>query len=274
MGTLSQPSSTSIVMSVPQSSVARIEGLRGIRTTTFSLDDVDKLDLVSARKIATILGCEAGVPDDAHDGTSLRTSQAGRGNPVVTALRSIHPSMLVVAIANLIVGLWTIVETVWHTVGDHASRTMARTPVRDATPTRTGIPAPTRAPGVWILLHDVLPDDHERIDAARRRCEDFAKVGERLGDLRSSETSSSISGLVSRMASELAEVVAYGTRAEASKAASGVLDTLERLARRAEDERARLVQGLTDKLDTTRRFIDAKLDDQGLSSIPDEGSRT
>ena len=274
VGTLSQPSSTSIVMSVPQSSVARIEGLRGIRTTTFSLDDVDKLDLVSARKIATILGCEAGVPDDAHDGTSLRTSQAGRGNPVVTALRSIHPSMLVVAIANLIVGLWTIVETVWHTVGDHASRTMARTPVRDATPTRTGIPAPTRAPGVWILLHDVLPDDHERIDAARRRCEDFAKVGERLGDLRSSETSSSISGLVSRMASELAEVVAYGTRAEASKAASGVLDTLERLARRAEDERARLVQGLTDKLDTTRRFIDAKLDDQGLSSIPDEGSRT
>ena len=274
VGTLSQPSSTSVVMSVPQSSVARIETLRGIRTTSFSLDDVGKLDLTSARTIATILGCGTGVPDDVRAGTALCASGEGRGNPLVTALRALHPSMLVIAIANVIVGLWTIVETVWHTIGDHASRTMARTPVRDATPPRAGLAAPTRAPGVWSLLHDVLPDDHERIDAARRRCEDFAKVGERLGDLRSSETSSSISGLVSRMASELAEVVAYGTRAEASKAASGVLDTLERLARRAEDERARLVQGLTDKLDTTRRFIDAKLDDQGLSSIPDEGSRT
>lgn len=273
VGTLSQPSSTSVVMSVPDSSVARIERLRGIRTTSFSLDDVGKLDLVSARTIATILGCGTGVPDNARAGTSLRVSATGRENPVVSALQAAHPSMLLVAIANMIVGLWTIVETIWHTIGDHASRTMARTPVRDATPARAAIPAPTPTPEVWGLLHDVLADDHERIDAARRHCEEFTRVGERLGDLRSSETSSSISGLVSRMASELTDVVAYGTRAEASKAASGVLDTLERLAQRAEDERARLVQGLTDRLDTTRRFVDAKLDDQGLSSIPDEGSR-
>lgn len=273
VGALSQPSSTSIVMSVPQSSVARIEGLRGIRTTSFSLDDVGKLDLVSARTIATILGCGTGVPDDVRAGTSLRASGRGRGNPIVTALRDVHPSMLVVAIANIIVGLWTIVETMWHALGDRAFMAVDRLLVRDHVPAPVRLVAQPPSPTVWSLLHDVLQEDRERIEAARHRCEEFVRVGERLGDLRSSETSSSISGLVSRMASELTEVIAYGSRAEASKAAAGVLDTMERLARRAEDERARLVQGLTDRLETTRRFVDAKLDDQGLSSIPDEGSR-
>lgn len=46
------------------------------------------------------------------------------------------------------------------------------------------------------------------------------------------------------------------------------MDTVDRLAERAEQERVRLVSQVAMRLETTRRFVDAKLDHQGLVPLP------
>jgi len=270
VGTIEQPSSTSLVVELPQNLALRIERMASsVRVTAFSKNDLHTVDRRSAYEFATVMKCRIH-HDYANEARSITVASDGldeprgavadrwlRPSPVVRATRhdALHRAWrLMAGVLDLMLLPFEVLIALDKGLGKTSPRIVDHAP------------NPIR---VWTLLERALPDEPDRILICRTRCDEFERVAARWGDARSAETSSSVTGLLDRLAAEMADMVEWSLPQEVEAAAKDVLDTLERLGLRAEEERRRLVSGLRGRLDTTRRFVELKLDDSELASIPD-----
>jgi hypothetical protein len=286
IGTLSQPKSESVVMQVPEGMMRVLRSTSSsVRTTDFAATDVGGLRILQVDRISIMMGCFSGL-NARRLRTEPRTDESATTHPVATTAPSYDDRTRL----HRIDGTEAVKESERGLIGDALFHTwrllgaamgfirdpfLAMERMIDAPGTgkyaTTTIAGPVTKETTWDLLRSVLHDQDGRIMDAETGCAEFERVATRWGDAQSAETSSSIGALLDRIASELQDILAFGSEAERRAAAMDTLETLERLGRRAEEERARLVRDLRTRLDTTRRFVDSKLDHRGLTSVTEVG---
>lgn len=289
IGTLSQPKSESVVMQVPEAMMRTLLSTSSsVRTAEFSAVDLDKLLTEHADRIAILMGCSSGL-----NGRRLRTEAHKQDVPakelVATATPSYGDKGGLQRVANAggrdmsdrgLIGValfhtWRLVgstlEFIWDPFRAMERMWLYKQLDNGGSTAGTAIAGPKPRATAWKLLRTVLEDQTARIEAAESHCDEFERVANRWGDAVSADTSASVGALLDRIATELQEIFEFGSADERTAAGMDTLETLERLGLRAEEERSRLVQNLRARLDTTRRFVDAKLDDRGLTSVTDIG---
>jgi hypothetical protein len=255
MGTLNASEFLSVVLHVTED-LARELSIENPHAKAHRFDEAD-LNILSwdmVPQLAVELGCGVGMKVEAAP---------SKGAVAMLSSSMVCQHLMLLARISLdLLTTWAGISiTAWRRSGQPRIRASATSLAR-----RVDV-------ALWDMLESCLPEDMERIQAARTKIRRFERISGRWGDAESAHTASSVDGLVAKISRELEDVVMWAKPMETLAASARVLATLERLADRADEEGDRLSSAIIGTLDATCRYVDAKLDDAGLKAIQKDDER-